>query len=59
MTQDVAMKQLRIVTAFCVFSLSIVQVNSEDPFLVDVGLPCAEIILSESPAPSTWLSAIE
>jgi hypothetical protein len=29
------MKQLRIVTAVCAFSLSIAQVNAEDQFLVD------------------------
>jgi hypothetical protein len=29
------MKQLRIVTAVCAFSLSIAQVNAQDQFLVD------------------------
>jgi hypothetical protein len=38
MPQDVTMKQLRIVTAVCAFSLSIAQVNAEDQLLVDEGM---------------------
>jgi len=50
MPRDITMKQLRIVTAVCAFSLSIAQVNAEDQFLVDEGKAYAEIIISESPA---------
>ena len=53
------MKQLRIVTAVCAFSLSIAQVNAEDRFLVDEGKAYAESIISESPARSTRLAAAE
>jgi len=53
------MKQLRIVTAVCAFSLSIAQVNAEDQFLVHEGRAYAEIIISESPARSTRLAAAE
>jgi hypothetical protein len=35
MLRDVTMKQLRIVTAVCAFSLSMAQVKAEDQFLVD------------------------
>jgi hypothetical protein len=37
MPQDITMKQFRILTAVCAFSLSIAQVNPEDQFLVDEG----------------------
>jgi hypothetical protein len=53
------MKQLRIATAVCAFSLSIAQVNAEDRFLVDEGKAYAEIIISESKARSTWLAAAQ
>ena len=53
------MKQLRIVTAVCAFSLSIAQVKAEDQFLVDDGKANAEIIINESPARSTRLAAAE
>jgi len=59
MPRDITMKQLRIVTAVCAFSLSIAQVNAEDWFLVDEGKAYAEIIISESPARSTRLAAAE
>ena len=48
MPRDITMKQLRIVTVVCAFSLSIAQVNAEDQFLVDEGKAYAEIIISES-----------
>jgi hypothetical protein len=54
--RDITMKQFRIVTAVCAFSLSIAQVNAEDRFLVDDGKAYAEIIISESP---TRLAAAE
>ena len=50
MPQDITMKQLRILSAVCAFSLSISQVNAEDQFLVDEGKAYAEVIISESPA---------
>ncbi len=50
------MRQFRIVTTVCAFSLSIAQVNAEDRFLVDEGKAYAEIIISESP---TRLAAAE
>lgn len=53
------MKQLRIVTAVCTFSLSIAQMQAEDQFLVNDGRAYAEIIISESPARSTRLAAAE
>jgi hypothetical protein len=53
------MKQLRIVTVVCAFSLSITQVNAEDRFLVVEGEANAEIIISESPGRSTRLAAAE
>ena len=53
MPRDITMKQLRIVTAVCAFSLSMAQVNAEEQFLVDEGRAYAEIIISESPARST------
>jgi hypothetical protein len=53
------MKQVRIVTAVCAFSLSMAQVKAEDQFLVDEGKAYAEIIISESPARSTRLAAAE
>ena len=53
------MKQLRMFTVFCVFSLSMAQVRAEDQFLVDNGKANAEIIISESPARSTRLAAAE
>ena len=59
MPRDITMKQLRIVTVVCAFSLSIAQVNAEDQFLVDEGKAYAEIIISESPARSTRLAAAE
>jgi len=59
MPRDITMKQFRIVTAVCAFSLSIAQVNAEDRFLVDEGKAYAEIIISESPARSTRLAAAE
>ena len=59
MPRDITMKQLRIVTAVCAFSLSMAQVNAEDQFLVDDGKAYAEIIISESPARSTRLAAAE
>ena len=59
MPRDITMKQLRIVTAVCVLSLCIAQVNAEDQFLVDEGKANAEIIISESPARSTRLAAAE
>jgi hypothetical protein len=46
--RDITLKQLRIVTAVCAFSLSIAQVKAEDRFLVDEGKAYAEIIISES-----------
>jgi len=55
--RDITMKQLRIVTVVCAFSLSIAQVKAEDQFLVDDGKANAEIIISESPARSTRLAA--
>ncbi|MGZ0167564.1 MAG: DUF4838 domain-containing protein, partial [Planctomycetales bacterium] len=57
--RDITMKQVRIVTAVCAFSLSIAQANAEDRFLVDEGKAYAEIIISESPARSTRLAAAE
>ena len=51
------MKQLRILSAVCAFSLSIAQVNAEDQFLVDEGKANAEIVIGESPARSTRLAA--
>ena len=54
--RDITMKQFRIVTAVCAFSLSIAQVNAEDRFLVDDGKAYAEIIISEAP---TRLAAAE
>jgi hypothetical protein len=59
MPRDITMKQLRIVTAVCAFSLSMAQVKAEDRFLVDEGKAYAEIIISESPARSTRLAAAE
>ena len=59
MPRDITMKQLRIVTTVCAFSLSMAQVNAEDQFLVDNGKANAEIIISESPARSTRLAAAE
>ena len=59
MPRDIIMKQLRIVTVVCAFSLSIAQVKAEDQFLVDEGKANAEIIISESPARSTRLAAAE
>ena len=53
------MKQFRIVTAVCAFSLSIAQVNAEDQLLVDEGKAYAEIIISDSPARSMRLAAAE
>jgi len=53
------MKQLRILSVVCPFSLSIGQVNDEDRFLVDEGKACAEMIISEAPARSTRLAAAE
>ena len=50
MPRDVTMKQLRIVTAVCAFSIFIAQVNAGDRFLVDEGKAYAEIIISEAPA---------
>jgi len=44
------MKQLRVFTIVCTFSVSIEQVNAEDQFLVDDGNASAEIIISGSPA---------
>jgi hypothetical protein len=55
MPRDITMKQLRIVTALFAFSLSIVQVEAEEQFLVDEGKVYAEIIISETPARSTRL----
>jgi len=55
MPRDITMKQLRIFTAVCAFSLSMAQVKAEDQFLVDEGKAYAEIIISESPARSTRL----
>ncbi|MFT5093272.1 MAG: hypothetical protein ACI93T_002098, partial [Porticoccaceae bacterium] len=57
--RDITMKQVRMVTAVCAFSLSIAQANAEDRFLVDEGKAYAEIIISESPARSTRLAAAE
>ena len=59
MPQDVTMKQLRMVTAVCAFSLSIAHVKAEEQFLVNEGNAYAEIIISESPAHSTRLAAAE
>jgi hypothetical protein len=59
MPRDIIVKQLRIVTAVCAFSLSIAQVNAERRFLADEGKAYAEIIISESPARSTRLAAAE
>ena len=59
MPRDIIMKQLRIVAAVCAFSLSMAQVKAEDRFLVDEGKTYAEIIVSESPARSTRLTAAE
>jgi len=59
MPRDITVKQLRIVTAVCTFSLCIAQVKAEEQFLVDEGKAYAEIIISESPAHSTWLAAAE
>ena len=59
MPRDITMKQLRIVTTVCAFSLSMAQVKAEDQFLVDEGKAYAEIIISESPARSTRLAAAE
>lgn len=53
------MKQLRIVTAVCVFSLFVVQAQAEDQFIVDEGKAYPEIIISESPACSTRLAEAE
>ena len=53
------MKQLRIVTAVCAFSLSMAQVKAEDQFLVDEGKANAEIIISEAPARSTRLAVAD
>ena len=50
MPRDITVKQIRIVTAVCAFSLSMAQVNAEDQFLVGEGKAYAEIIISESPA---------
>jgi hypothetical protein len=50
MPRDMTMKQVRIVTVVCAFSLSMAQVKAEDQFLVDEGKAYAEIIISESPA---------
>ena len=55
--RDITMKQLRIVTVVCAFSLSMARVKAEDQFLVDDGKANAEIIISESPARSTRLAA--
>ena len=59
MSRDITMKQVRIVTVVCAFSLSMAQVKAEDQFLVDEGKAYAEIIISESPARSTRLAAAE
>jgi len=59
MPRDITMKQIRIITTVCAFSLSIAQVKGEDQFLVDDGKANAEIIISESPARSTRLAAAE
>ena len=48
--RDITMKQFRIVTAVCAFSLSIAQVNAEDLFPADEGKAYAEMIISEPPA---------
>ena len=56
MHRDVTLKQLRVVTAVCAFSLSIAPVNAEDQFLVDEGKAYAEIIISAAPARSRRLS---
>ena len=53
------MKQLRIVTAVCAFSLCIALVNAECRLLVDEGKAYAEIIISESSARSKRLAAAE
>jgi hypothetical protein len=50
MPRDITMKQLRIVTAVCVFSLCMAQVNAEGQFLVDEGKAYAEIVIREFPA---------
>ena len=53
------MKQLRIVSVVCAFSLSMALVKAEDQFLVDEGKANAEIIIADSPARSTRLAAAE
>jgi len=41
MPRDVTMKQFRILSVVCAFSLSVAQVKAEGQFLVDDGKACA------------------
>ena len=53
------LRQIFIFTTICVFCLSHVQVNAKGAFIVDEGVACAEIVISDTASRSTRLAAAE